>query len=500
MPSHPSIIRRATAVGAWLPLLAACASAQTPEPPVPPSAPDAPAPPRPPRAARAGRGITIFPGGWRSAASYLGITPRSGSGPADTLGLLVAEVDDDTPADKAGITPGTRLVSADGIDLRLDPADLDDPAAEALPESRLRRLLGRKEPGDTITLVMLQNGKRVTARVALAESDLTRMVRGVSTARGRRVLGVSFAERGSMRDTAGLLITGITAGGAADKAGIAEGDRLVSIDGIDLRVPAADAGTPEGAQARVARLRRALNAAKDSAPVRLEVLTDGRRRTISVTPTREPGLNININGFEGLADEIRNGVRRGMTFQWDGDDWRAQGDAMRARGAEMRLQGEEMRRTAQEQRRAIAEGRRDMARAQRDMARGEFSGERDVEIITDISSDADESERGNRRTVRGNTIRGRTDGATLVLDGLSLAVVDRDFSAQFGAGAQEGALVVRIRGDWEPLRVGDVLLSVGPRRVRDGKWLDVDFDRSRDQTVEVIRNGRLDVLTLKARR
>jgi hypothetical protein len=493
MPSHPSFIRRAAAVSAWLPLLAACASAQTPEPPVPPSTPDAPAPPRPPRAARAGRGLTIFPGGWRSAGSFLGITPRSGSGPADTLGLLVAEVDDDTPADKAGITPGTRLVSADGIDLRLDAADLDDPAAEALPENRLRRLLGRKEPGDTITLVMLQNGKRVTARVALAEPDLTRMMRSVSTARGRRVLGVSFAERGSMRDTAGLLITGITAGGAADKAGIAEGDRLVSIDGIDLRVPAADAGTPEGAQARVARLRRTLNAVKDSAPVRLEVLTDGRRRTISVTPTREPGLNININGFEGIADEIRNGVRRGMTFQWDGEAMRAEGDAMR-------VQGEALRRATQEQRRAIAEGRREIARAQRDMARGEFSGERDVEIITDISSDADESERGNRRTVRGNTIRGRTDGATLVLDGLSLAVVDRDFSAQFGAGAQEGALVVRIRGDWEPLRVGDVLLSVGTRRVRDGKWLDVAFDRSRDQTVEVIRNGRLDVLTLKARR
>jgi S1-C subfamily serine protease len=99
-----------------------------------------------------------------------------------------------------------------------------------------------------------------------------------------------------------------------------------------------------------------------------------------------------------------------------------------------------------------------------------------------------------------STIRGRTDGATLVLSGLSLAAVDRDFAQQFGRGSEDGALVVRTRGEWEPIRTGDVILSVDGRSVRDGNSLDISFDRGRDQRLEILRNGRKETITLPANR
>jgi PDZ domain len=406
--------------------------------------------------------------------AVLGVTPRVGESAADTLGLLIDDVGADTPAAKAGITSGSRIVSIDGIDLRLDARDVGDDVAESLPERRLRRQLGRKEAGDTVTLVVLNNGRRETKSVVLAESAMARNMRTMRE--GRRVLGVSFSQRGSMRDTAGLLITSITSGGAADKAGLNEGDRLISIDGIDLRVPPADADTPEGVEARVSRMRRQLDAVKDSQPVRLEVLSEGRRRTVSVMPTRERGWSFNTAGMANLAEEVRVNVGNVLN---DPDV------------------------------------RRDLQRARTDVARGMVSMERDIsranaQVARDIArsrlaeartmqpygwSDSDRDDRAPR-----GRISGRTDGATLQLGGLSLAAVDKDFAQQLGSGSAEGALVIRTRGDWAPLKAGDVILAVETRRIRNGNELDVQFDRSRDQRVEIIRGGRMQIIIVPAAR
>ena len=264
-----------------------------------------------------------------------------------------------------------------------------------------------------------------------------------SSSTARRVLGVGLSQRGSMRDTAGLLITSITDGGAADKAGLTEGDRIISIDGVDLRVPADDAGNSDAVDARVSRLRRALDALKDSQPVRVDVLSEGRRRTVSVTPTRE-------NGWSGFSFSPAQ-VQREVAL------------------ARIEIEG------------ATRDGRR---------------------MWSDDDDDRDEADAGTERRItgRGGMLRGRTDGATLSLDGLSLASVDRDFAQQLGKGAERGALVLRSRANWEPLRAGDVILSIEGRSVRNGNALDVTIDRSRDQRLEILRSGRQQTLTLRATR
>jgi S1-C subfamily serine protease len=185
----------------------------------------------------------------------------------------------------------------------------------ALPASRLRRVLRQKNPGDTVRLVVVNDGRRETRAVVLAESPMARSMRTLRE--GRRVLGVGFSQNGSIRDTAGLLVISVTDSGAADRAGILEGDRIVSIDEIDLRVPSIDAGTSEGAEARISRLRRHLDSLRDSQPVRLSVLSDGRAKSVSLTPTRERGWYGFTSSGDGdlavnLGSTIRESVARSL--------------------------------------------------------------------------------------------------------------------------------------------------------------------------------------------
>jgi S1-C subfamily serine protease len=475
-------VRRSAAVLALL--LATSAQAQV-------LAPLPPTPPEPPLLlARAWAGAPRFFSTADDARGYLGITPHYVSGPADTIGLLVQDVEDGLAADKAGIKRGDRLVSIDGVDLRVEPRDLGDYAAEVLPERRLRRLLERKEPGDTVSAVVWTDGRRSTRQLVLSESPAARTLTALRSGSGRRVLGLGFSQRGSMRDTAGLLITSISTGGAAEKAGLNEGDRIISIDGVDLRVPAGDAGSSDGVEARVSRLRRALEAVKDSEPVRLEVLTDGRRRTVSVVPQRERGFTLTTSNLRNMADDIRASVRANVG-QSD-----ARMDMSRAQAEMLREQARMQREMSRDQARDQAQIARDMARQQRDMTRIERDAAR---MRSDDRNSAMSRDDDDRSDVTG-TIRGRTDGATMVLSGLSLAAVDRDFAQQFGRGSEDGALVVRTRREWEPIRAGDVILSVDGRSVRDGNSLDITFDRRRDLRLEILRSGRKESITLPATR
>ncbi len=467
MTTRTYLFRTAAMFGLLTPSALVAALAQ-PLPPRPPTAPDAPEAPAP---ARRWPGAMIYLNGRTITANgaYLGITPHYDSGAADTLGLLVQDVETGMAADKAGIRRGDRLVSIDGIDLRVDPGDLGDSAGEVLPESRLRRFLARKKAGDAADVVVHADGRKETRHVVLSGSPLSRTLSSMRERTGRRVLGVSFSQRGSMRDTAGLLIADISSGGAADRAGLNEGDRVVSIDGADLRVSTADAGSSEGVEARISRLRRALDAAKDSQPVRLEVLSDGRRRTQSVTPTLETSFVFRMSGLEGMANDLRASVRTNV--DWSGE----RGEAARDQA---------------ELGRAQAEIQREMARAYRNGFR----------MRSDDINGLWSGDNGEERSRGRGTLRGRTDDATLMLSGLSLAAVDRDFAQQFGRGSENGALVVRTRSEWEPIRTGDVILAVEGRPVRDGNSLDITLDRRRDQRIEILRNGRKETITLPASR
>lgn len=69
----------------------------------------------------------------------------------------------------------------------------------------------------------------------------------------RAMLGVATSSSGK-RDTLGLLIRSVTPGSPADKAGLEEGNRIASINGVSLRLSREDAGEPDMSGAMTNRL------------------------------------------------------------------------------------------------------------------------------------------------------------------------------------------------------------------------------------------------------
>ena len=79
--------------------------------------------------------------------AMLGVSTSS-SGKRDSLGLLVTNVTAGSPADKAGITEGDRLVSIDGTSLKLAPSDAGEKDMNGVMTRRLMRTMGELKPGD----------------------------------------------------------------------------------------------------------------------------------------------------------------------------------------------------------------------------------------------------------------------------------------------------------------------------------------------------------------
>ena len=108
----------------------------------------------------------------------------------------------------------------------------------------------------------LSGTMHATAPIARFEQQLIR----------RPVLGVLLAPD----PEAGVRITGVTPDGAAAKAGVKSGDRLLSVDGT----PLADAD----ADLRVTKARKLLGSLDTGTPVKLGYARGGRNATLSVTP------------------------------------------------------------------------------------------------------------------------------------------------------------------------------------------------------------------------
>jgi predicted metalloprotease with PDZ domain len=93
---------------------------------------------------------------------------------------------------------------------------------------------------------------------------------GFSEDEDRAVIGITTGS-GSARDTLGILVGTIHAGGPAEKAGIEEGNRIASINGVNLRLPAADVGDWEFSSAMQRRFTREMAKLKAGDEVDLRV-------------------------------------------------------------------------------------------------------------------------------------------------------------------------------------------------------------------------------------
>jgi predicted metalloprotease with PDZ domain len=215
--------------------------------------------------------------------AMLGISTGS-SGKRDTLGLLIESITPGSPAEKAGLEEGNRIASINGVSLKLAREDAGESDMSGTMTDRLVREMRKLKAGDEVTLEVWNGGRYRTVKVkTVAADDLTpeRMTR--QDAEGRAALGISLGSTGSKRDTLGVFVSSVSENGPADKAGITEGNRIASINGVDLRVPKEDIGDWSVASARVARLQREIAKLKPGQTVDLSIVEGGRARTVKVT-------------------------------------------------------------------------------------------------------------------------------------------------------------------------------------------------------------------------
>lgn len=248
------------------------------------------------------------------------------SGKRDTLGLLVTGVVPESPAARAGIEEGDRLQSVNSVNLRLAEADAGEADMEGVALRRLTRELGRLKAGDEAELTVYREGQTRTVRVRTVRADELEPRRvvagtGVRDDDGKATLGVGFGAVGSKRDTSGVLIASVVDDGPADRARIEEGDRVASINGVDLRVAREDAGDHAASRSRITRLMRELDRLKPGDEVELRLVRGGQPRTVRVTTVARRDLPRSSGGMfyfdsrGGMAPSI---MLPGFSFEHDG--------------------------------------------------------------------------------------------------------------------------------------------------------------------------------------
>ncbi|MGE4055901.1 MAG: PDZ domain-containing protein, partial [Vicinamibacterales bacterium] len=180
-------------------------------------------------------------------------------------GAIVSDVDEGSPADRAGIERGDVILSFNGHDVT--------------DTNALRNRVASTTPGTEATVVVLRDGRERTLSLTLREIPTTDLARGQEPAEAdRTALGVAVAPltpelrelAGLPDDATGLMVQSVNPESRAASAGIREGDVIAEVNQKPVE--------------NVQDLRAALKIAPDR-PVLLLVSREGRSVFVTVRPS-----------------------------------------------------------------------------------------------------------------------------------------------------------------------------------------------------------------------
>ena len=252
----------------------------------------------------------------------------------------------------------------------------------------------------------------------------------------------------------GLLVSAVTPGGPADKAGVKNGDVIVVANGVDVS-KTGGANTPE-----------VLRNIKVGEPVKITVLRDGKKIDATMKAERREPFNFSF-AFNDQGDLAKLGQLKRL------DELQELGDVLPP-DFDKRIQKQVEMATREAQR-----------EAERAMERAEVQRDQSIRI----------AERANDRAHRAI----EKISMSMPWWGLNLTNLNPDLGAYFGA--DHGVLVLSADADAsKTLKSGDVLLSIGGKRVErseDALRL-LREEPGKDVKVEVLRQRKTQMLSMRA--
>lgn len=143
----------------------------------------------------------------------------------DSMGALVAEVEPDSPADKAGLEVGDVILAYNGESVK----DMTD----------LPKLVAQTSVGANVKMNVLRNGnmKQITAEIAELEEEAAGTMAGQRDADETETLGLTLSNLtntvrqryGIDKNVEGAFVVNVARASAAQQAGIREGDVIVRV-------------------------------------------------------------------------------------------------------------------------------------------------------------------------------------------------------------------------------------------------------------------------------
>jgi PDZ domain len=267
----------------------------------------------------------------------------------------------------------------------------------------------------------------------------------------RALLGIEVSLSGTGRDTLGVLVSSVTPGSPAERAGIRQRDRIAEVNGMSVRVSREDVGSRQAQEIVHRRLTRELGALRPGDAVTMRVFSSGRFRVVTLRveesereepesrPRSEPSTVVDvIAALREVQAQLHEMVRN------------ERAGAVRDTLAQVELE---------------------IAELQRRLQLTEVQRRRRMEPRRDIDDDASR------------------------LRGLRVTVVTEELEPYFGEGSARGLLVLEAEESWAPIRAGDVIVRVDGapatlESLRDAR------DSRRATEVELLRRRRSIIVSL----
>lgn len=127
---------------------------------------------------------------------------------ANQQGVLVTDVNEDSPADKAGLRPGDIILSVN--------------ESRTVSSGQLRSQLSIVSIGETVELEILRDGKQRKVDVRVREPDISQ-----SKTLHRLLQGAQFAKANNVN---GIIVTGLDSNSPAARSGLRPGDVITSVN------------------------------------------------------------------------------------------------------------------------------------------------------------------------------------------------------------------------------------------------------------------------------